>query len=110
MTFSPLTPVIVLPFADPRGRHAHLAEDPIAEPLAHERTIVVHGVEEELCRLEEACLLSGDVENAFNSVDRGAMLEAVAAVSPQLAAAAFFPRSVAVMMGRARCSATSGDR
>ena len=65
-----------------------LAPEQFAVGLRAGLEAMSHGVEGELCWLEEACLLSGDVENAFNSVDRGAMLEAVAAVSPQLAAAA----------------------
>ena len=48
---------------------------------------LVHGLEEEISAMQEACWLSGDVENAFNAVDRAAMLEAVAQVSPALAVA-----------------------
>ncbi len=49
---------------------------------------MAHGLEAEMEGLEGACFLSGDVENAFNAVDRAWMLEAVAEVSPELAAAA----------------------
>ena len=48
---------------------------------------MIHGLEAEISELPEACWLSGDVENAFNTVDRAAMLRAVAEASPALALA-----------------------
>jgi len=48
---------------------------------------MIHGLEAEISALPEACWLSGDVQNAFNTVDRAAMLRAVAEVSPALALA-----------------------
>jgi len=48
---------------------------------------MIHGLEAEICAMPEVCWLSGDVQNAFNTVDRAAMLRAVAEVSPALALA-----------------------